>query len=776
MPDLQRLLSPRSVAVIGASPNPDILRGRLMKVMTCHDYKGQIFPISRSHDEIAGFKAWRSISEVPETVDLAVVVIPAEYVPDTLIECGEAGVGAAHIITSGFAEETGEAGADSQRRICEIAERYDMAVCGPNSQGFANTLIDLCPTFSPGMDNPEDSLVPAWRKDGMIAVIAQSGGVGFSFYDRGRWAKELPFSYVVTTGNEAHLQVIDFIEYMLDEGRTDAFILFMEDIKTPERLAPVAEKALRAGKPLIIVKIGRTEAGVRAAASHTAAMAGSHAAYRAMFDRYGIIEGDDIEQIVDIAAGFSYWGDRLPAGQRVGIATGSGGGGGWMADRCMLEGLEVPVLDDETRAHIDAHLPSYGTSQNPVDGTAQAIREVGYARLASMVGSSPEVDAVITITSARHGITFTREKENLEQLARESDKPMFFCSYTLPQQGALRVLAEAGLPLYTNMPNCARVVGEMARYRAHRERFLKIPVLSSSPIGIQTTGGTQPDGAASKETATKAAAEAARLLEAAPTPVLCEYEAAPVLAAYGLPVAAMHLVHSAEEAVAAAETLGGPVALKVQSPDVLHKTEAGAVALGLRGAAAVRASFEQVTQNVRRHAPKADIRGVLVQPMAHDGVPVILGINRDRDFGPMLMAGSGGILVEVMRDVAFAPMPLGPEEARALLDRLRGRRLLDGVRGAGPADVTALIEAMVGLSRLAGDHAQVIREIDLNPVIVHPEGKGISIVDALILRDDDRDDGAGETKSGNSKDKDVKNRAAAGQSSAANGKQLEDTQ
>jgi acyl-CoA synthetase (NDP forming) len=719
MPDISALLSPKSVAVIGASPNAHIIRGRIMHVLGCHKFPGNIYPVSRSNDEINGLKAYRSVADIPEQVDLAILVIPAENVADALTDCGEAGVRAAMIISSGFAEESGEAGDALQDEIRAVAEKYDLAVGGPNSEGFANMLAPLCATFSATVDNPDLPLVPPHRTDGYIGVTAQSGGIGFSFYDRGR-PKELPFSYVMTTGNEACLSGLDFVDYMLDDGKTEVILMFMEDIKNPERFAPIAEKALRASKPIILTKIGRSEAGQRAAASHTAAMTGAYSAYKAMFDKYGVIEGYDIEDIVDLAAGFSRYRNKLPLGKRVGIATGSGGGGGWMADSCEAAGLAVPPLDAATRAVIDEFLPPYGTSQNPVDGTAQAIRQVGYGKMAGMVAQSPEVDSVIVVTSARNAAGYEREEENLKQVAAESDKPILFCSYTLTRGTAMELLNRAGYPLYTNMRNCARTMAAMADYQAFRDRFLKTPEITT------TAGGT-------KEKAAKLLADA--------DAVLCEYQATPVLAAYGIAVPNSRLAATPDDAAAALDEIGGPVALKVQSPDVLHKTDAGAVALGLEDAPAIQEAFSSLTANATAYHKKTnsgspDIHGVLVQPMAKRGQEIILGINHDDAFGPMLMVGLGGIHVEVLRDVAFSPVPLTTDGAAQVLDRLKGRKILDGVRGAPAADIDALLDLIVKLSRLAADHADTIAEIDLNPVLVHPAGEGVSVVDALIVKRD----------------------------------------
>ena len=713
MPDLKAFLSPNAVAVIGAANNTDILRGRIMKVMMGHNFEATVYPISRSDDEVFGLKAYPTISDVPEHVDLAILIIPAKFVPETLRECGNKGVKAAQIITSGFAEEVGDDGIRQQQEIRDIAEEYDMAVCGPNSEGFANTQAALCPTFSPAVDENDEPLLPDYRTNGFISAIAQSGGVGFSFFDRGR-PKELPFNYILTTGNEAALEELDFVEYLIDSNETDIFTLFMEDVKTPEKLARVGEKALRAGKPIIVTKVGRSDAGQRAAASHTAALAGAYTGYRAMFERYGTIEGDDIEEIVDIASGFSHWSHLLPAGKRIGITTGSGGAGGLMADTAALGGLEVPVLDPAARNKIDAYLPAYGTSQNPVDGTAQAVREVGYARLNRMVMDAENVDAVIGICSARHSTTFIRERDDLIELKKNANKPVVLCSYTLPREGSVEIVNRCGLPLYTNMRNCARALKEMADYRATRERFLKRPNI---------------------KTANADASVSQKLAAAGHT--LCEYEARPLLAAYGIAGASEKLATSSEEAAEIAETIGGKLALKVQSPDILHKTEAGAVALNLVGGKESKKAYEFLTANAQAYNPKANIHGVLVQSMAKRGQELILGINHDEAFGPMLMVGMGGVYVEIMKDIAFAPVPLTKDDAHMLLKKLKGRPLLDGVRGEPAGDISALIKLMVNLARFAADFAGTIKEIDLNPVLVHPKGDGVTVVDALIVKHTD---------------------------------------
>ena len=305
MPDIEKLLWPKSVAVVGASSDTSGLRGRIFEVIRSHPFAGEIYPVSRSAAEVQGLKAYPSVSALPQPVDLAILIVPADYVPAEIERCGLAGVKAAVILSSGFAEEPGETGARLQREIAATARRYDMAVSGPNAEGFANIAAALCATFSPAMDKNAGPLKPVHGLGrGQVSVISQSGGLGFAFFDRAR-SRNLNFRYIVTTGNEAVLETSDFVDYMLDEGKTDVFLLLLEAVKTPEKFVRMAEKALQAGKPLIVRKIGQSGAGSRAVASHTAALAGSQAAYRAIFERYGLIEGGDFDEMIDMPPAFS---------------------------------------------------------------------------------------------------------------------------------------------------------------------------------------------------------------------------------------------------------------------------------------------------------------------------------------------------------------------------------------------------------------------------------------------------------------------------------------
>lgn len=689
-----------------------MLRGRIFEIIKGQPFAGRIYPVSRSATVVQGEKAYPSIDALPEPADLAILIVPAAYVAAELERCGRAGVKAAAILSSGFSEE-GESGAGMQREIVAIAQRYDMAVSGPNSEGFTNIAAALCANFSPASDKTAGPLSPAQPLGaGQVSVISQSGGLGFACFDRAR-PRHFLFRYIVTTGNEAVLEAADFIDYMLDEGKTDVFLLLIEAIKTPEKFKRVAEKALKAGKPLIVGKIGQSEPGRRAVASHTAALAGVTAAYSAVFERYGVIEGRDFDEMLDLASGFLACKDRLPKGKRVGICTASGGAGIWMADACAAAGLDVPILDEATRATLSVHVPSYGTSQNPVDFTAQGVQKLGYAEFARTVAGSPTIDSVIVVITARRSAFLEADLPKFKELKRTTSKPVLMWSYTLPSERTIEILNEIGFPLFIGAPGCARTLRKMVDYRARRDQSV-IDIDSPAPMAAR--------------------AKIAALLSESPA-IICEYRARPMLAAYGIGSEnAGHLVQSGDEAVTAAQAIGGPIALKVQSADIPHKTEAGAVILNLEGPDNVRAGYARVLDAAKRFAPEAEVDGVLVQPMAPPGREVILGISRDPTWGPLLLIGLGGILAEALEDVALAPVPLHQGQARALIGRLRAAKVFGRYRGMPAADLDALSWLMVRLSRFAYDHAEQISAIDLNPVLVHAAGDGVSVVDALITK------------------------------------------
>jgi len=710
MPDLKPLLSPDSIAIVGASADTETLRGRLTHALIGHGYDGRILPVTRSQSEVLGLRAYPSVTALPEAVDLAVILVPAAHVVDTLEQCGARGVRAAVVISSGFAEESNETARTRDIELGNIAQRHGIVVCGPNSEGIVNPLRPLVATFSPVFHDPSRSLLPAVSKARPIAVSCQSGALTFSFLSRGR-DKQLRFTHQVSAGNQTVLEAHDYVDWWLDEGSADIFLLYLEGIRRPDRFRAVAEKAARAGKPLIIAKVGRSAAGRRAAASHTGALAQAGDIDDAIFRHHGIIRGDDLDHMLDVAAALSFC--RLPRGNRVAVITGSGGSAVWMADILSAHGLELPVLEDDIQRRVLALLPSYASAQNPVDGTAQAIHEVGYARLVEIVRESKRIDTILLIGSLANDATAAKRAEELAEITASTEQPILLSTYTTASPGAMARFAEAGIPCYTSMPGCARAIRALVDYAAFQARRRQPKVISETPPEVRD--------------------EVRRSLAAAGR-VLTEIEAKALLARYGVPRPQEMLVTTAGEAVKAAARIGGPVALKIQSADITHKTEAGGIALGVLGETAVREAYQRVLASTKRAYPEAPVQGILVQAMAPPGREIILGITRDSTFGPMLMVGLGGIHVEVLRDIAFTPVPIGEQEAVALLDQLKGAALLGSIRGTPPADCAALAKLIAKLSGFAADHADLIEEIDLNPVIVHPQGQGLTVVDALIVK------------------------------------------
>jgi acyl-CoA synthetase (NDP forming) len=710
MPDLKPLLSPDSVAVIGASADTESLRGRLTRALVEHGYDGRVYPVTRSQSEVLGLKAYPSAAALPEQVDLAVILVPAAHVVETLAQCGERGIRAAVVISSGFAEESNEAARARDGQLLAVAERFGMVVCGPNSEGIVNPLKPLVATFSPVFHDPSRSFPPIVGKPRPIAVSCQSGALTFSFLSRGR-DRQLRFTHQVSAGNQTVLEAHDYVDWWLDEGDADIFLLYLEGIRRPDRFRAVAAKAAEAGKPLIVAKVGRSVAGRRAAASHTGALAHAGVIDDAIFRHHGIIRGQDLDHMVDVAAAFAFC--RLPRGDRVAVITGSGGSAVWMADILSAHGLELPVLEDDIQQRILALLPSYASAQNPVDGTAQAIHEVGYARLVEIVRESKRIDVILLIGSLANDATAAKRAEELAAITGSTEQPILLSTYTTASPGSMAAFAKAGIPCYTSMPSCARAIRALVDYAQFQARRRRPRAAEETRPGLRQEVGRELAAAGS---------------------VLTEVEAKALLARYGVACPPETLVTTAEEAAAAAARIGGPVALKVQSRDIIHKTEAGAVALGITGDAAVREAYQRVLAAAKAAHPQAAIDGVLVQAMAAPGNEMILGVTRDPDFGPMLMVGLGGIHVEVLRDVVFSPVPIGRDEALSLLGDLKGATVLDGVRGAPPADRAALAELIAALSRFAADHGDLIEEIDLNPVIVHAQGQGLTVVDALIVK------------------------------------------
>lgn len=692
---------PQSIAVLGASPDTHRIRGRLLHQLRENGFPGRILPINPSYQEIGGLRCFASVSEVGEPVDLALVAIPAAGVAAALEECARGGVRNALIISSGFAEEGGAAG-DMQAQLVEVTRRTGIRACGPNCEGYFNALGKVATTFSPTVEVTEDgerTLV----SDRRIGVIAQSGGIGFALFNRGK-AAGIGFSYVISTGNEADLNTADFLDYMVEDPNTHAVMLFCEAVRDGPAFVAALDKARRLGKPVIAIKIGRSDAGSRASASHTASLSGTYTAYRAVFERYGVIEAEDPDEAVAIAG--LVLTCPLPKGRRVGIITPSGGGGAWMADTLSLHGLSVPPLSATTQATLRAVMPSYGAPGNPVDVTAQGSN-TGPALMTAMetLAQSDEIDMLVLIASLTSETRVSLDADRVRATAERCGKPMTVWTYTLPSEFGRRSAAGCGLFVHSDLRNVGVAMSRLAAYAEAQAR----PLPASAP-----------------------ATPAPPLPPDLPR-TLTEHRAKALLAPFGLPPSQERLAASATDAVQAADALGYPVALKIASPDLPHKTEAGGVVLGVQSPHAVTAAYDQIVASAKAHKPDARIEGVLVQKMAPRGRELVVGMVNDPTFGPIMMVGLGGTMVELMGDVVHRPAPVNVEEAAEMLLGLKSAKLLTGFRGEPPIDVAPAAMLIAALSRAAVAYRDRIAEMELNPVILHSDGSGLTIADALIL-------------------------------------------
>jgi len=697
---LARFFAPEAIAIIGASPEKTKIRGLLLHLLRKNGYAGRLYPVNPSYGEIDGVRCFPSVAAIGAPIDLALIAIPAEAVLGALAECAAAGVGHAVIISSGFAEQGGEQ-SRLQEEIAALARRTGMRISGPNAEGFHNEIAHVAATFSPAVDlKPGEEILEATRR--RIGIIAQSGGMGFALYNRGR-AQGLSFSYVVSTGNEADLTASDFLAFMVEDEATSAILLFLEGVRDPATFIAAAAAAARRGKPVIAAKMGRSAAGERAALSHTASMAGWNTAYDAVFRRYGVISVADPDEAVAIAAAFA---TCPPArGNRVAVVTTSGGAGAWAADALAGAGLDLPELPAELQRAIRAFIPAYGSARNPVDITAQAVHTGGLIRAIERLCASEVVDAIVVVVSLASETRMTIDLSALKAIVAAQTKPVLFYSYTLPSFFARKALATAGVTIHTGLAALGSAVRALTRRGAFKTPAPASPSLRAPRLEAML--------AAKK--------------------VFSEYDAREILALAGIALPPHRLVTRIEDLEDAAAALGFPLALKIQSPDIPHKTEIGGVRLGLGDSASLRAAFGEVMSAARHHRPEARLQGVLLQSMARQGLEMIIGTIRDPAFGPLVMVGAGGITTELFKDAAYRLAPVDRAGAEDMLNELRIAALLDGFRGAAPCDRAALADLIAQLSVFAAAYRDHISEIELNPVIVHARGQGCTIVDALIL-------------------------------------------
>ena len=692
IPDLHRLFHPRSVALIGASEKLDSISGRPLHLLKEHGFPGRVYPVNPRHREIDGTPCFPDVASLPETPDVVLVGVRAALVPAVLEACAVRGVPFGVIFSSGFAESDG---AEEERRMVEIARGGGMRLLGPNCQGLANFREDIPLTFS-------SSLLGRTPLPGGVAYVSQSGAFGFASaaqaMDRG-----VRFHSVVTTGNQCDLDALDVGRHLLRDPEVRALLIYLEGIRDGERFVALAEEARERGIPLGVLKVGKSASSREAVQSHTAALAGDPEVWEAIFRQYGIFPLEDAEDIATL--GLAFGTSRRPRGKRVAILTTSGGAGIVTADRCVDAGLVVPPLPGETRREMERYLPAFGSSRNPVDMTAQVINDPeGYAGILRAAEACPEVDMVIAVHSMITGSAGESMARDLAESFDRSDKPTACCWLIDQKNGGefLAFLRQRGVPVFSSPRECARALGALARIPAPRPGVPPIGP-SRAPVLVDFPPG------------------------------LTEYDAKRALKAYGVPIPREILCLTFAEARSAAAELGYPVALKVMSPAIPHKTEAGVVALRLKDEEELMNAYGRLRERAERFAPGAPIQGLLVQEMVEGGVECFVGVKRDPLFGPMVAVGLGGIYVEVFRDVVLRRAPVAPQEGEEMVRSLRGYPLLAGVRGQGPRDVEALGRLIGAVSDFACGEEELF-ELDVNPVMVREEGRGVVAVDALMTK------------------------------------------
>lgn len=699
--DLARLLEPRGIAIVGASADLQRIGGQPIRALGEFGYRGGIYPVNPKYTEINGLPCYPDLASVPQPCDVALICLPAKFVADAIRQCGAAGIGFAVVLSAGF-REIGEKGAALQAELDAAIRDSGVRIVGPNCQGMLAPANDVyCGFGAPFMYRHERS--------GRIAMVTQSGGFGFAVMGLSE-AEGIGFNCVISTGNEADIGALDLLECFLSRDDTDVVATYLEGVTDGRRLVEIGRRALRAEKPILVWKVGNSATGRRAAASHTANLTAGYGLYRAAFREGGFIEIGDVADLVDLARAFA--ARRLPAGNRVAVISISGGAGVLLADRCEELGLTLPPLSEATVAALRGLLPEFSSLLNPIDVTAQVFNDFGvFNKVVSAVAADPQVDQLIVVTASVAGAAAERLAGELVAVAAATDKPVLVASSAPPGRAdaAKSLLQDSNIPVYPTPGRAAKGAAALAEFAARRRR-LRNPAAQPRPIARQDLA-----------------------LPAGPG-TLGERRSKQLLAAYGIPVVGEVLLPLDEVAALERAPFAFPLVAKLDSPDLPHKTEAGAVRVGLRSLDALKAAVREMRHSALRYMPEARIDGVLIQEMA-SGLEVIVGATRDPFFGPTVVFGLGGIFTEVLRDVTHRFAPFDVATAREMIGEIKAAQLLRGYRGQPALDGEALADALARLSLLAADHADRIAEIDVNPLFVRPAGQGVVAADALVILD-----------------------------------------
>ena len=698
-------MAPRSVALVGATDHPTSFGGRVFQQMTGFGFGGKIYPVNPRLKEINGLACYPGVKDLPETPDHVGLVVSSERVFDVLADCASIGVRFVTVFSGGFAETGTEEGRERQQRLIAFGKANGIRFMGPNCNGIVNFVDRFAMTSTAAIKGPQVAA-------GDIGVVSHSGGLGQINVMWRAMEHGLGISYEASCGNEADIDTLDFARFMLHSETTNVVLLAIEGIKSGEKFRRLAEEAAELEKPLVILKIGSTEAGSRAAASHTGAIAGDNDIIKAVCRQYGLIQVNECNELYETAV---FLRKRTwPKGCGLAAVAPTGGNIVNVADAGATFGLQWNAFATETQAALDKLMPGYGKVGNPTDLTSAATGDQDFYRKAlTTIAADPGVDVMIPIVPSPTKSNLLQTVEIMNQCGKQTAL-LWVGGCVDDKDFKARDLISQGVVVYRDATPCARGIRaayDFGQYVAAQKSGALTPV---RPAGIdQALAQTRMQALDDKIT---------------------EREAKQLLACYGLPVTQEALAENAAQAVSLAANIGGKVALKIDSPDIAHKTEAGGIRLGVEGAAAITEAYDAIVKSARQYAPQAKINGVLVQEMARPGVELMLGVIRDPVFGPIVVAGLGGIFVEVLKDIAYRAAPVTPAQANGMLDELRGVKLLDGVRGMSARDRDAVVDAIVRLSWFAHDFRDSVAEMDINPLMVYESGVGARVLDALIVR------------------------------------------
>ena len=696
MASIHTMLNPKSFAIVGATPRQQY-GGRMLAAALRMQDRVRVYAVNPKYDEILGTKSYKSITDLPETPDVVAVVVPYNHVLSTLKEAHAKGTRAAIVISAGFSERGLSDRADLQAEVAAYARESGLRISGPNCLGLANIRDDIWLTSSSRQMT---------GVNGKVGLVCQSGATLFGPFLARAADSGMGLSYVVSTGNEADLDFADFARYLLDDEGTTVIAGFVEGFKDAQKFIEVAKLAAERGKPIVLIKIGRSDLGKRAASSHTAALTGSDALYDAICKQYGVIRVPSYDDLLEVAQLLAQ--SKKPAAPGVAVVSHSGGICSLTADMCGQAGLDLPVLSDKALGTINGILKGFGWAANPADVTGKANSDFFPAIMEAMI-NEPGVGTLAIASAGKE-----QQADQIIALRKTTDKNVaYMWTGTRDASPSLTKLKESGVPLFYTPDSLARGLRHLIDYHAWHDKRMKQGFATAPAIN-----------AAQTETLAK--------LRALKRSALSESESKQLIAAWGVPVSMEVVAKDAEGAVKAAEKIGYPVVLKSDSSDIPHKTEAGVVRLNLRNADEVRAAHAAILSNAKQHAPKATLNGVLVQEMVSGGVEVIVGVSYDAQLGPTLLFGTGGVMVEVYQDVAMRHCPITPTEAHDMIAEVKGAKLLQGFRGKPACDIDALADVLVKVSHLAVNLNGALAELDINPLLVLPKGQGVKAVDALV--------------------------------------------